>query len=360
MLLACAGARSFLSTLLAGRPAPTTRTSVSVPRGDPLLDFDVEALLRAKIARDRRPPDGKLHASGDLVGSLRHAQLRAAGAPTVVSDIVADVRMRTGTLIHHDFERIFRGRPVMLEVKLDEYMPTGWSGTADWIAWNAERKAFVLGDLKTAKAEGIPWIIRDGIKDSHQHQLSAYWYALRKMGLPLVRGYAVMYLPITQDVREPVQPTLQEADPLPEDYMMELMADRWGQTSAYLLEVAQALESEVKGTERFLQPSLAPVQEREIRTYWNKAVSKAKGVETPGVEVKLVPNWSTSYCDYPNELCDCRTQKPEKLGHWMAVDEGVVFTASRGKQGLYDPADPVGHPSSKQIKELKDARSSQA
>src|SRR5215213_2274771 len=114
-----------------------------------MLDFDVEALLRRRLEADRRPADGLLHCSGDLIGSLRHAQLRAAGAPTVISDIVGDTRMRIGTLTHTDFERIFRGKPVMLEVALEDYLPTGWTGTCDWIAWNTERKAFVLGDLKT-------------------------------------------------------------------------------------------------------------------------------------------------------------------------------------------------------------------
>lgn len=264
---------------------------------------------------------------------------------------MGDTRLRIGTLVHSDFERIFRGRPVMLEVKLDPWLPEGWSGTADWITWNAEKKAFVLGDLKTTKAEGIPWIIRDGVKDAHQHQLSAYWYALRDMGVPLVYGYGVMYLPITQDVREPVAPTWQEATPLEEGYLRDLMATRWAQTAAYLAEV----DTDKDLAQAYVTPSLAPVQERELRTYWNKAVSKAKGVETPGVEVKLVPNWSTTYCDYPDELCDCRHQRPEKIGTWKAGPEGVTFSFSRGKEGMCDPADPAVHPTPRQVAQLKDA-----
>ncbi len=264
--------------------------------------------------------------------------------------------MRIGTLTHTDFERIFRGKPVMLEVNLRRWLPEGWTGTADWIAWNAEKKAFVLGDLKTAKAEGIPWIIRDGIKDTHQHQLSAYYYALRNMGIPLVRGYGVFYLPITQDVREPVQPTWQEATPLDEGYMRDLMSERWKLTEAYL----ESLPMHTKRGKAaaYLTDELAPVQERTIRTYWDKAASKAGGKETPGVKVKLVPDWSTSYCDFDRALCDCSTQKPETLGTWFAGPEGVTFTPSRKKEGVYDPADPVGHPSDKQIRELKEAYAS--
>ena len=250
-------------------------------------------------------------------------------------------------MIHHDFEKIFRGRPVMLEVKLDPWLPEGWSGTCDWVVWNPERKAFVLGDLKTAKAEAMPWVLKEGVKESHQHQLSLYWYALRDMGIPLIHGYGVFYLPITQNERENVQPSWQEATPLPEEYMRALAAERWELTQAYL-EAAQKAQ-------RFLVDELAPVQPLELRTYWNKAASKAKGKETPGVEVKLVPNWSTNYCDYPNELCDCSLQKPEKLGTWFAGEEGVTFRPSRGKEGRYDPADPAGHPSPKQVKDLKEA-----
>jgi hypothetical protein len=266
---------------------------------------------------------------------------------------VGETRLRTGTLLHHDFERIFRGLPVMLEVKLDEYLPPGWSGTADWIAWNAEKKAFVLGDLKTCKAEALPWILKEGIKESHQHQLSSYWYALRNMGIPLVQGYGVFYLPITQDVREPVQPTWQEATPLDEGYMRDLMAARWARTSEYLLSIEADTRRNPGPLGKFITPELEPVQERELRPYWNKAASKAGGKETPGVEVKLVPNWSTTYCEYDVKLCNCRLQKPEKLGTWMATEQGVVFTPSRTKEGKYDPADPVGHPSAKQVKELK-------
>ena len=317
-----------------------------------MLDFDIESLLRRKLIADRRPPDGKLHASGDLVGSLRHAQLRAAGAPVVEGDIVAANRLRTGTMIHHDFEKIFRGKPVMLEVKLDPWLPEGWSGTCDWIVWNAERRAFVLGDLKTAKAEAMPWVLKEGVKESHQHQLSLYWYALRDMGIPLINGYGVFYLPITQNERENVQPTWQEATPLPEEYMRALADERWAATSAYLFDVNGSRKKELN---RFLHATLAPVQPLELRTYWNKAASKAGKKETPGVEVKLVPNWSTNYCDYPNELCDCSLQKPEKLGTWMATEAGVVFTPSRGKEGRYDPADPTGHPRPDQVKDLKEA-----
>jgi hypothetical protein len=66
----------------------------------------------------------------------------------------------------------------MQEVKLDRrWLPDGWSGTADWIFWNADLGGFVLGDLKTIKGDGITWIEKDGAKREHLWQLSAYWHA---------------------------------------------------------------------------------------------------------------------------------------------------------------------------------------
>ena len=57
----------------------------------------------------------------------------------------------TGTLWHGwAHEALVRtGMPFMQEVKLDRWLPEGWSGTADWVFWNADLGGFVLGDMKT-------------------------------------------------------------------------------------------------------------------------------------------------------------------------------------------------------------------
>lgn len=75
----------------------------------------------------RRPPDGLLHASGDLVGSLRDAQLRAAGAPMRPFSVADEVVLMTGTLWHTwANEALLAARlPVMQEVKLDRWLPEG-------------------------------------------------------------------------------------------------------------------------------------------------------------------------------------------------------------------------------------------
>jgi hypothetical protein len=65
------------------------------------------------------------------------------------------------------------GVPFMQEVRLDRWLPAGWSGTADWIMFDPERAAFVLGDMNTIKGDGTPWIEKDGAKLDHIEQLSA-------------------------------------------------------------------------------------------------------------------------------------------------------------------------------------------
>lgn len=333
-----------------GPPAsvtPETRTSVAVANvsvleslrleGVRLLPFDLDRLLRTSLAEDRRPPDGRLHASSDLTGPLRHTQLHAAGVPTIESETASDVRLMTGTLWHTYFERIFRGSFTACEVKLDEFLPEGWSGTADWITWNADRRAFVLGDLKTIKPEGLTYIQTEGIKREHQHQVSLYWYALANMGLPLVKGYVVYYLPTGPIIGDTVEPLLQEGTPLDEGYLMELANSRRQQVDAYL----QSMQP-WKGTR--LTAELAPEPEKELRLMWNKAVSRAGGVETPGWELKNMPVWQTMFCPFDNAYCSCSEQRPEKIGHWTYDADGVMrFSLSRGKTipGGQEPVAPT-------------------
>lgn len=302
-------------------------------QGGLILSHDVDALLRRRLAADRRPPDGKLHPSGDLCGSLRHSQLRAAGAPTIESDITSDIRLKIGTLVHSDFERLFRGLPVMLEVKLDPWLPEGWSGTADWLLWDPERRAFQLGDLKTCKPESMGYILRDGVKKEHLWQVSSYYYACEAMGIPLVKGLWVYYLPTGQtgpaDVN--VAPSLQEANPLDRDLVLGTMAERWEATQAYLkaatvgtTRTQLAARGALGHIAPFLNDELAPVQPRELAVRWTSTASKAGGKNRPGFKVAYYPHWSTNYCPFPDELCDCRHQKVQTVGHYLREDDGKI------------------------------------
>jgi len=279
-----------------------------------VLPFDVAELLHNTLRGDRRPPDGKLHPSGDLIGSLRHAQLRAAGAPTIESEIVSDTRLMTGTQWHSYFESIFRQNKlaVMCEVKLDPWLPTGWSGTADWIMWSDEYKAFILGDLKTTKGEGIKFVQYEGMKQEHLWQLSAYWYALEKMGLPLVKGFAVFYLPMNVPSDNPsVQPLVLEGMPLDRKLVLGTMEFRWAETKAYLDSTPQQAGASRGPVEHYLTDKLAPEQERVQVLRWNKG----QGV----FDVKLQPHWSAAYCPFPDELCACNTTGITKIGHYEHV-----------------------------------------
>lgn len=216
----------------------------------------------------------------------------------------------------------------MLEVSLDRWLPTGWAGTADWIQWSSEYRAFVLGDLKTIKPEGMRWIEQGGIKEEHMWQVSAYWHALKKMGLPLVKAFNVYYLPMQPLIGEPnLEPLLLEAKPLEEEVILPVMESRWVATRDYLNEWAET-SGKMKWPNneippgQYLNSKLAPVQERRQVIRWNKPM----GV----FDVKLEPHWSADYCPFPDELCDCRHGKREKIGHFSATETAYGYAARKG------------------------------
>lgn len=306
-----------------------------------MLDFDPVAALRENLATERRPPDGLLHPSGDLIGSLRHAQLRAAGAPTIDSDVVSDTRMMIGTLTHSWLERTFRSAPVMCEVKLDRWMPDGWTGTADAMFWNAERRAFVLLDYKTVKPEGIRYILKDGIKEEHLWQGSAYWWAAARMGIPLVNGFCVLYLPTQQLLARDgfVQPTLQEVTPLGREMVEGTMEERWVQTRRYL-----NLQPEKFG---WINDWLAPVQEPVQKLSLNKSL------KTPVIDVKLAPHWSAAYCPFPDELCNCRFTPTMKVGHWESKGKDLIEYVPRND--VPQPSGNIEFPSAGLLRNLENA-----
>jgi hypothetical protein len=280
-----------------------------------LFPVDVVDTLHRSMNDRQRAPDGLLHCSSDLVGSLRHSMLTAAGAPRIEEGFVRGLAVDIGDVFHKRVANLLvsKGVPFMQEVRLNQWLPEGWAGTADWIFFHPEYQAFVLGDLKTNKGEGIKWLA-SGPKDEHLHQVSAYWYALRDMGLPLLKGFGILYLPKNEVVGERVEPILHEREPLDEGYMRELMESRWAATELYLSDVARSrhewFEDQVP---LYLHDTLAPAQDRVQRYFWN-------GTQNV-FDVKLVPHWSAAYCPFPTELCDCREQKPEKIGHWHKQSE---------------------------------------
>lgn len=284
-----------------------------------MIPFDLTALLATKLDETNRAPDGKLHASGDMVGSLRHTMLAAAGAPQLPEDIGSRLRLLAGTAIHDYFEtEVFRGLPIMTEVKLDPYLPFGWSGTADWLIWDADRRAFVLGDLKTIKPGGINRIHAEGIKEAHMWQVSAYWHACAEAGLPLVEGAVVYYVPLgqlTASEGAKVEPTIQVMTPYPRKAIAERMGAIQAQVAAYLATLPPA---PTDYPALFVTGELAPVQERVIKYVLNKKLKR------PAIDVMMAPHWSTAYCPFPDELCNCRHQTTNKFGQFDRSEDGQV------------------------------------
>lgn len=241
----------------------------------------------------------------------------------------------------------------MCEVRLDNWLPEGWSGTADWIAWSDEYRGFVLGDLKTIKGEGIKHLHYKGVKEEHLWQLSSYWYALEKMGLPLVKGFCVYYLPMNAPVGDAVEPMLVESDPLPRDIVLERMNERWAATSAYLDSVKARRKlnqsgspAPYQGLDLYLTTALADVQERIQAIRWN--------AKTQVWDLKLVPHWSTMFCPYPTELCDCRDQGQTKIGHYVLNKGQLEYVPRKDHEHLTPALTPDPRDVRKRAKEMEE------
>jgi hypothetical protein len=303
-----------------------------------VIPVDLNALLSTGL-EDSHTPSGKLYVS-EVNAPLRHVMLRVAGAPQKKPSIASQVAMQTGTFWHDYMNRLLiKARvPVMQEVNLAPWLPDGWSGTADWLFWSPEYEAFVLADLKTAKAESWRWL-KDEPKENHLWQLSAYWYALEEMGLPLVKGFALFYLPKEDKMGEQIEPIIHECGLIDKDLIHDEMESRWAAVQEYLYhgELPATLP---RPPEMYLNDYLAPVQERVQKLWWDKKA---------GVwNVKLVPHWSAAFCPYDSSLCDCSEQGTTKIGEWYFDDNGEIDY--RPRKGYEDYAfEPEVEPAPNEI-----------
>jgi hypothetical protein len=282
------------------------------------------------LQRGRRTPDGMLHPSSHLKGSLRHAQLDVAGAPKVRSEITSEITLMTGTLWHEWLHARLRasGFPYMAEVNITPFLPKGWSGTLDALIWNPPMKHFILNDWKTQKGEGMRFIQRNGAKEEHIIQTSIYWHAAKKMGVPLAKRIAVTYIPKndTRSKDEIIEPLTVDFDPLPAKALFGAMEERKARVDEYVDSVLDLYKGgSLTGPPpkvplgEWITDALAPVQEREQRVFFDKL--------TGGYELKLMPHWSAAYCPYPDELCSCSSQGSTKLGVFDP-DTGEYFPRS--------------------------------
>ena len=273
---------------------------------------------------------------------MRHAQLTAAGAPKIESPIAAQMPLLIGTEIHKWLGAALEseGIPFLREIDVTQWLPEGWSGKPDFLFYDPSKEAWVLADLKTSKGESYKFIRDGGAKDEHLWQVSAYWHALVEMGLPMVNGFGVIYLPKndTTDKNERVSVIVAECKPLPREQVWEQMEARWAATKAYLAEVREKHKADIRTLDLYLNDLLAPVQDRVQKMWWS--------AKTGTWDVKLIPHWSADYCPFPNELCDCSEQGTTKIGHWHLVDGGLEYVCRKG----YEEYEPDLEPTEKEVK----------
>lgn len=295
-----------------------------------MIPVDLLELLREDLEHEVKPREN-LYPSSDLIGSLRHTQLSFVGAPRVTSDLVGDMRMETGTMWHKRLGQILEdaGLPVMREVRLTPWMPDGWSGIADLLFWVPEERAWVLRDLKTTKGEGIKWKVEKGMSEEHLWQVSTYWWGCYHMGLRMMDRFEVMYLPITQDYKDPIEPVTLSERPLTEEILLPVMEERWSRAREYQQSVVdreQELSDQLfKGErgygsrleERYVTDALAPIQPRVQKLIWEAKLKRWN--------VVLVPHWSAAFCPYPNELCGCSAEGTTKVGHFERVEDSELL-----------------------------------
>lgn len=288
-----------------------------------MLPVDVPTMLSAALEKEQRAPDGLLHSSSHLLAPMRHVMLDLAGAPKKPENLTSTVRLKTGTFWHSWFEDLFRGKLFMAEVKLDPWMPAGWSGTADWLFYDDRYRKWVLGDLKTIKGEGMTRILAYGAKNEHLWQLSSYWYALRDAGLDLVPGFGVFYLPMNQVTGTDIYPAVMECDLIPEWQIKGVMEHRWEAVQEYLESLAGRTFHTDSRPSDWISGKLPPPAPREQKCQWSKVAG--------GFEVKLWPHYTSMWCPYSDELCPCGAEGTTKIGQY---DLDGQYTPRKGYEDI--------------------------
>jgi hypothetical protein len=263
--------------------------------------------------------------------------LDVVNAPRRPNTLVDEITMKTGDFWHEWATKQIQGIgwPFMAEVRLTDFLPEGWAGRADWVIYDPEAGGFVLGDLKTIKGEGLTWINRAGAKEDHLWQVSAYWHALYDMGLPMVKGFFVLYWPKNAVAGIEVAPSIQDCAIIERELIHARMQQRWEAVAAYKeslwpmaeddprwkadgIATASVGDDLTKHAGFYVTDKLAPPIERLQKVMWN-AKQKA-------FDVKLVPHWSTAYCPFEDALCDCSTQGTTKIGSF-GLDGGYGYKA---------------------------------
>ena len=301
-----------------------------------LLPFDLTDIIFTELQRNRRPPDGMLHASSHITGALRHASWTRRTPPSWRGNSIREMPVFIGNLIHEWLHNTLRGQglPYMAEVNVTPWLPPGWGGTADAVIWNYELGGFVLVDFKSQKGEGMYYIERDGPKKEHVAQVSAYYHALREMGLKMIPQVAVFYLPKNEPRgNNIVVPVLAEFEPVDQAELWSGMMDRRELVDTYLDSLPE--KNPHLAPEDFVTEQLAPIPEREQRLYANKGAGTW--------DLKLVKPWYTAYCQYESALCGCHDQSDNKIGEFDV--DGRTYYPRKG----YEDIAPTVFPDAAQV-----------
>lgn len=264
---------------------------------------DIEQVIEEGMSEDNREPDGLLHCSSHIWLPLRFTQLEFAGNPMGQPELLDKVNMQTGTLWHKQVEEWLKKDKtkwwelVASEVDLTNYLPKGWTGTADWVFYDKEADHCILGDLKTIKPESVQWLT--GIKDEHLSQLSCYNAGLTKAGYTMAPEVFVFYLPKNKVWTHKVTPQLLHSPPMG------------------ILAIEQAMNNTYMRVQDYVTTSygLASMPDPVYKYTWNK---------TMGVfDVKQHPDWREAYCcPFDENLCPRTPVK--KIGHWTLQRKWVT------------------------------------
>lgn len=295
-------------------------------------------LLYDDLAEDEWGSDGLLHAS-ELADPLRHVQLRMAGAPRLPKTFAELVVLETGKMWHKRLAQAWERKRVsfLAEVPMQDGLPDGWGGSADFLVWDPKRRGFVLYDLKTTKSTGLQYVHRDGAKTEHIWQTSCYWWALKRMGYPVLNRIGIIYLPKDEDysIEGGVQPVMAVVKPLDYPRIEQRMLETKAVVDAYLdgLPFGHAGGMwETYGD--FLTPELADPMPREQKLYKNKELW----------EVKLVPHWTSMFCPFEDDLCDCghnlTGDKTTKIGHFAQEGNAWVYKPRKGYEDFTPKVKP--------------------
>jgi hypothetical protein len=139
-----------------------------------VIPYDIVGRSHDKLLADRRPPDGLLHASSNLTGSLRHSMLCAAGAPMLPCSIVDEIVPKTGTMWHELANQALLGLPYMAEVNLTSWMPRAGVAPPTGSSTTASAAPVCSGARRRSRGRDGPGTDREGRcehgRSSHQGQ----------------------------------------------------------------------------------------------------------------------------------------------------------------------------------------------